>query len=264
MTYRIDRRISSKDTLFGRYTLYKDLNGYSPGLIADTGTTSTNAPHMAGYTAVGSSLTLPALGGSNVHEYRDDVTWVHGRHTMKFGGGFRNEQFPHIPDLLGRGEYVFEGFASGNPVADFLLGNPFESLGAGKRPIAYMSFHYYDWFVQDDWKVAPRLTLNFGMRYERVGEVTDRYRGRLGTFDEATGVVVGPGPAVDQAGLVNPDNIGFQPRFGFSWQPFSSPKTVVRGGYGVYNDVKVLNERNFSLGTELSSTRSTMPGPSSS
>jgi TonB-dependent receptor-like protein len=169
---------------------------------------------------------------------------------LKFGGGFRNLQQPHVPVLFGRGQFVFQGFATGNAVADFLLGNPFLSIGAGKRPISYMSFHYYDAFMQDDWKVAPRLTLNFGLRYERVGVVTDRYRGRLGVFNEATGQVV-TGTNVDQAGLVNPDNLGFQPRFGFSWQPFSTPQTVIRGGYGVYNDVKVINERNFSLGTEL-------------
>jgi hypothetical protein len=205
---------------------------------------------LPGYTGFGTSPTVPQIRGSNVYQYSDNLTWIRGRHTLKFGGGFRNVQQPHVPIVFGRGQFVFQGFVTGNPVADFLLGNPFIAIGAGKRPISYMSFHYYDGFVQDDWKVSSRLTLNFGLRYERVGVVTDRYRGRLGVFDEATGQVV-TGSDVDQRGLVNPDNLGFQPRFGFSWQPFSEPHTVIRGGYGIYNDVKVINERNFSLGTEL-------------
>ncbi len=309
MTFRVDHRLSDKDNLFGRYTFYKTLDSYSPGLIPQTGTTNESAPHNAtiqwtrsfsptllnelrlgfnrdffpvihdgadgpdilqfknivadpinhglpfialtGFSGFGTSPILPAIRGSNVYQYGDNLTWIRGGHTLKFGGGFRNLQQPHVPVLFGRGQFVFQGFATGNSVADFLLGNPFVTIGAGKRPISYMSFHSYDGFVQDDWKVAPRLTLNLGIRYERVGVVTDRYRGRLGVFDEATGKVVGPGAAVDQAGLVNSDNLGFQPRFGFSWQPFSNPHTVIRGGYGVYNGVKVINERNFSLGTEL-------------
>ena len=205
---------------------------------------------LLGYTGFGTSPTVPQIRGSNVYQYGDQLTWIQGRHTLKLGGGFRNLQQPHVPILFGRGQFVFQGLATGNPVADFLLGNPFISFGAGKRPISYMSFHYYDGFVQDDWKIAPSLTLNFGVRYERVGVVTDRYRGRLGVFNEATGQVAA-GDAVEQQGLVNPDNLGFQPRFGFAWQPFGEPHTVIRGGYGLYNDVKVINERNFSLGTEL-------------
>jgi outer membrane receptor protein involved in Fe transport len=308
MTFRVDHRVSSKDSFFARYTLYKDLNTHAPYSLT-SGTTNKTRPQnvtlqwihsfsanllnevrlglnremftylqdgaygpdvlqftnivadpinhglpvvaIAGYAGFGTPATYPMFRGSNVYQYSDNLTWIRGRHTLKFGGGFRAVQQPHWPFLMTRGYYVFQGFNTGNAVADFLLGNPFVAIGAGKAPVSFQSFHFYDSYLQDDWKVAPRLTLNFGMRYERVGTTTDRFRGRLGIFDEATGQLVGPGAAVDQAGLVNPDNLGFQPRFGFSWQPFSKPHTVLRGGFGVYNGVKAINERNFSLGSEI-------------
>lgn len=195
---------------------------------------------------------IPAEFGSNTYQYEDSLTWVHGRHTMKFGGGFRNVQVPHDPTFFSRGIFVFAGAATGNPVADFLLGFPFVSIGGGtpKGVSAFLSFHHYEWFVQDDWKVSPSLTFNLGMRYERIGVNTDRFRGRLTVFDEKTGQEV-PASQQAQLGLINPDNNDFGPRFGFAWQPFHTSSTVVRGGYGVYYDVKAINERNFSLGAEL-------------
>jgi hypothetical protein len=166
---------------------------------------------------------------------------------------------PHTPYVASRGEFVFLGF-TGNPVADFLLGFPFISVGAGKGPSAYMSMKGMSFFAQDDFIVNRRLTLNFGLRYDRLSALSDRTRGRLGVFDPVRGVVVPPAD-VEKDGLVNPDNRDFGPRLGFAWQPFADGKTVVRGGYGIYYDQKPLNEYNFSLGTELSFQ--TLVGPNS-
>jgi hypothetical protein len=205
---------------------------------------------IAGFSGFGNGPTVPTVVGSNVYQYDDTVSWVHGGHTVKFGGGFRNLQLAHIPGLFTRGVFSFTGAATGNAVADFLTGHPFVSIGGGSIPSAYMSFHHFNWFAQDDWKVLPSLTLSFGVRYERIGVVTDRYRGRLEVFDEKTGQEV-TGSQQVQLGLINPDNNDFGPRFGFAWQPFHGHDTVIRGGYGVYYDVRAINERNFSLGAEL-------------
>ena len=207
---------------------------------------------IAGFTPFGTGATSPQLRGINVYQYSDNLTWIRGKHTFKFGGGYRAAQQPHVPALLTRGIFIFQPFGTGNPVANFLLGNPFISLGGAIAPVAYMTFRSADFYVHDDWKVTPQLTINIGMRYERTGIADDRYRenGRLGVFDERTGEIV-TGAAVETQGLYNPDNLGFQPRFGFAWRPFNENHTVIRGGYGVYNDVKAVNERNFSLGSEI-------------
>lgn len=208
------------------------------------------AVNMVGYSVLAFTPTYPEIVGGNTMQYDDVLTWVHNQHTLKVGADYRNVQFPHTPALFARGYYVFQGLATGNPVADFLLGNPFVTLGAGKVATAYASIPNFSVFVQDDWKLSPRFTLNLGLRYERIGAVTDRFRGYFSTFDEATGKFVA-GKDVEAQGLVNPDNNDFSPRFGFAWQPFANARTVIRGGYGVYYDVKPINERQFGLGVEL-------------
>jgi len=205
---------------------------------------------LSGFTAFGSPPTNPEIVGGNIYQFDDSLTWARGNHALKFGVDYRHVQFPHTPGLFTRGQFVFQGTATGNAVADFLLGNPLVTLGAGKVATAFATIPHFNWFVQDDWKVSPRLTLNLGLRYERIGVPTDRYRGYFSTFDEVTKQLVS-GADFERLGLVNPDNNDFSPRFGFAWQPFAKPHTVIRGGYGVYYDVKPINERQFGLGIDL-------------
>jgi hypothetical protein len=113
-----------------------------------------------------------------------------------------------------------------------------------------MSLKEISGYAQDDWKISPRLTLNLGLRYQRISAISDRFRGRLGVFDELSGQIV-TGDDVERLGLAKADNNDLGPRVGFAWQPFEAPHTSIRGGYGIYYDVKPVNERNFSLGTEL-------------
>lgn len=204
---------------------------------------------LAGYTGFGTNIVFPEIVGGNTLQVSDSFHWVKGRHTFAFGGEFRNTQMPHTPFLASRGEYVFTGVATGDPVADFLLGFPLVALGAGKGPSAYMSMQGVAGFIQDDWRVNGRFTLNLGLRYERLSALSDRTRGRLGVFNYLTGEVVPP-DQVEAQGLVNPDNSNIAPRIGFSWEV--ARNTIVRGGFGIYYDVKPFNEYNFSLGTELS------------
>ncbi|MBZ5653578.1 MAG: carboxypeptidase regulatory-like domain-containing protein [Acidobacteriia bacterium] len=205
---------------------------------------------MAGFSAFGTPPTFPEIVGGTTFQYDESLTWVKGRHTFKTGIDFRNTQFPHTPYLFSRGQYVFQGLATGNPVADFLLGYPFVSLGDGRGPSAFLSGKGLATFFQDDWQVRNGLTISYGLRYERLSALADRTRGRLPVFDTRTGELVAPGQ-VEAKGLVNPDNRDFAPRVGMAWQPFKNHHTVVRGGYGIYYDIEPVNEKNFGLGTEI-------------
>src|SRR5262249_33746151 len=149
--------------------------------------------------------TFPEIVGGNTLQADHSLTWIHGRHTFKTGVDFRNTQFPHTPYLMSRGQYVFQGLVTGNPVGDFLLGNPFVAVGAGKGPTAFMDMKGIAAFFQDDWRVSSNLTVNYGLRYERLSALSDRTRGRLPAFDTRNGTLVPPSQ-VEAAGLVNPDN----------------------------------------------------------
>ena len=87
---------------------------------------------ITGFTTFGTSPTQPEIVGGNTFLYADDLTWIKGDHSLKFGIDLRFMQFPHLPYLFGRGEYVFPGAITGNPVADFLLGLPLVSSGPAR------------------------------------------------------------------------------------------------------------------------------------
>lgn len=148
-----------------------------------------------GYSTEGGSTYSTAR--TEVYQLADQVSWQHGAHTFKAGGDFirrkvRDRQF----DLFG--SYTFPG---GAPVAG--VGPTMYTQRFG---VADMSYGQTQWagFVQDTWRVLPRLTLNLGLRFDYQSIVDDR------------------------------DNLG--PRFGFAWDVKGDATTVVRGGYGLYYD----------------------------
>ncbi len=97
--------------------------------------------------------------------------------------------------------------------------------------------------MQDDWKVTPSFTLNIGMRYEYNIPTFEKYN-TLSNFNPATGKIDLAGQNGVSSALWNSNPVDFQPRFGFSWQPFHSAKTVVRGGYGIFYNSPSLNNVN--------------------
>jgi len=103
----------------------------------------------------------------NKYEVSDSLTWVRGSHTFKAGVLLRRYETSTTNAARSRGDFTFNGSYSGNSFADFLLSVPFQGRRTfprnafGIKPMANEHF-----FVQDDWKLTPRLTLNLGMRYE--------------------------------------------------------------------------------------------------
>ncbi len=193
----------------------------------------------------------------NTFQVIDQMTWIRGRHTIKGGGEFRPQQsndyvFPMF------GSYSFSNRFSGHPYSDFLLGLPQSTSYTYPRPAQSARLWFLSGFIQDDWKVTPRLTLSYGLRYEFDSPALDAHN-TISTFDRATGSIVVPNSQVlsesvnplfpssipiitaDKAGLPERtlrfgDKNNFQPRLGFAFRPFANTETVVRGGYGIYMD----------------------------
>ena len=204
----------------------------------------------------------------------DTLGWSHKKHTFRFGGDYRRILQGFRSDQNARGTFTFTGFstaqydASGNPVAntgfdfaDFLLGLPqLTSVQGGASQAGGLEFgstsynfaaNSYDFYAQDEWKVAPNFTLNAGVRYEYQGPYTES-DGHIVNLDVAPGfTAVSPvcattvagtdctGPAGPYTGpfpasLIKPDHNNWAPRIGIAWK--AMPKMVVRAGYGInYN-----------------------------
>jgi len=187
-------------------------------------------------------------------QFADNLNWVKGRHSMKFGveetNWFVNRYMPNNSGNPVFGSYSFTGKFTGNAYADFLLGLP--ATVTREEPYATQYNRSRDWagYAQDDFKVTPRLTLMYGLRYEYNGPAYAR-DGNMYSFDLATGKIVLPGqdssrylsklfPAslpVEVAfgkSLRNGDTNNFAPRFGFSYRLDQAGNTVLRGGWGVF------------------------------
>jgi hypothetical protein len=243
-----------------------------------TGVFTTLSDEQRTYPAVGFSGVGVGLsgGGSAGNDYQSSnqpmwdlsnaTTWIRGRHTINFGANYRQWSLQRdlANDFLG--QFTFSGFFTGNrtrehAIADFLLG--YFSNASSFQPAGFsvegrsgnpreFNFMYFAPYIQDDWKVNSRLTLNLGIRWDYRSiptETNDRLgwrdlsnpRGGLLVADQTLvdRGIVGNGDYYRFAGRRNPNDASkkvFAPRFGFALRPFDDEKTVVRGGYGVFFD----------------------------
>jgi hypothetical protein len=142
-----------------------------------------------------------------------------------------------------QGQFDFSGQLSGNAFADFLLGTPFETefqYGINQNDVHQSHFSAY---IQDDWKVTSRFTLNLGFRYEYAGSYVD-VDGNIRNFNWSTLSLFGG--LGQREPINNPTDWGpraMAPRFGYAYR--ISDKTVIRGGYGIF--ITTPTEANVSV-----------------
>jgi hypothetical protein len=209
---------------------------------------------ITGFSTVTESLLNPVNDGHA--QASDSLSWVLGRHSMKFGGQyvnwFDNRYLTTNAALFGN--YSFSGQYTGAAYADFLLGLPSSVTRLDPYQPQYNRFWDLSFFAQDDFKATARLTFSYGLRYEYNSPFTAG-DGNVYSFDLGNGAVVVPNthsesyfskyfpatiPVVTAAqanvpaSLREANKLNFAPRFGFSYQLDSAGKTVVRGGWGLY------------------------------
>jgi len=207
---------------------------------------------------LGSPTFLPSRELQNTYVLDENLTWVKGRHTWKFGTEIRREEFTIFQPAAPRGTLSFSNGFTDNPAAPFTGGSGFASFMAGLTDGGSINnLHNVDYFrpiysfyAQDDWKITPTLTLNLGLRYELFTTVKER-NNQQGSFDlrdpNHPTVIVPKGQtlqltptlaseialsATAPRGLINPDTNNFAPRVGLAWQ--FQPRTVLRAGYGFF------------------------------
>lgn len=205
---------------------------------------------IGGFNIGGNGQTV--ILGQNTYEFQDTLSWIHGRHSFRFGGG------------LSRGQDNMSAFSSAGYAAFY----NYPGLLYGQAPLnpiltediaGLTARHWRVWdgdvYAQDDIKVTSRLTLNLGFRYERLGDFGE-INGRNSSMDlslinpnppaagSLAGIVVSSNfPGTLPAGVVSSgNNLGFKglgqntwnPRIGFAWSLPRTNRLVLRGGYGVY------------------------------
>ena len=213
---------------------------YTPSLAAAVGPPSIQ---VSGYTTIGNPITGPRNTFENAFDYSGALSWVHGRHELKFGGGYQHLQINALQGIASNGFYVFAGFpVVPDAFASFLFGQPvvfLQGLGDFERGIRGNSVNAY---VQDTFKATSRLTFNFGVRYELpfpYTEIKNRQTlwipGRQSTVvpDAPPGLLY-PGDKGVPAGLIPTFKKGFAPRVGFAWDPTGSAKWLVTSAYGIF------------------------------
>jgi len=198
-------------------------------------------------------------------EFSDGLTWIKGNHSFKFGGDVRvqHEDVHQLIDPGGSFNFRHDQTASD---ADPNGGGPIASLITGATEFSFATIHSVDpgwryltpaFFVNDDWKVTPRLTVNLGIRYDIPRprtEVQDRLRGFDPTVTNPdigiAGAIVGAGGQsglqANEKALVPTDYSNLAPRIGAAFR--LTDRTVLRGGYGLYFG-PVLYAGNITDGT---------------
>jgi len=163
--------------------------------------------------------TFASIRPQTSYQYIDTLTKVLGRQTIKAGLDIRHN--------LSDEELGLQEFLSYGSISDFEknAGFAFSTLG---NPMTRIRNTNYNFFVQNDLQLARNFTLNLGMRYE-YNTVLHEKDNQLANFDIATQTVGAKGAA-----LYKPDYNNFAPRIGFSWDPFGTGKTAIRGGVGVF------------------------------
>jgi Carboxypeptidase regulatory-like domain len=209
-------------------------NANRPGFPNSSGLTNID---IAGFTSLGDSQYLPEHVFENIFQVADTLTWIKGKHSLKFGVDFRRQQRNFFQLSNPRGYFNFGGGYTddlstadgGNGLADLLFGVPIaneQDFLTGLYPTRYWDLSE---FIQDDFHVSHNLTINMGLRYE----LTAPANGQVGNFDLNRAIVVtsyGPG-AVSHAG-VQFDKKDWAPRLGVAWSV--NKNTVVKSAFGMF------------------------------
>jgi len=266
--------------------------GKLPGITLSGGTGLFNFGEDVGY--------LPGPYNSNpTYTYRDNVTKIVGRHNLQFGAYFVAAQKNELaqPGTAPNGAFTFDAsnpISTGNALADLLVGRVTSFSQQSAQLKFYNRYKILEPYLQDDWHVTSRLTLNLGLRVSLFGTYREKYHNEY-TFDPKAfiqansglnpdgtvsgnpfnGIVQcgGPGGAVpaftgafttgskypgcQKGHLFNP-----APRLGFAWDPKGDGKTAIRGGYGIFFEHTNGNEANVESlepATNPNSTTTSIP-----
>ena len=232
-----------------------------------------------GFSAIGDTQDGPYAIDDNTLQAVDNLSWIHGKHTFRFGFEYTRQNFNQIGNQFSRGQFAFQANATqsstrtgGDAFAEFLLGDIYQSTVAVALANAKFQRNAEAAFIDDTWKATPRLTLSLGLRYEltppwtdqlnnlftvavphiyavpnapdtpymlRQGNCTDPYAGPPALNIRWTTVSAKCNNGLLPDQLMSTSHTDFAPRIGIAYSPNS--KTVVRAGWGIFYNQEIGN-----------------------
>jgi hypothetical protein len=241
------------------------------------------APSISFNNYAGFAPGTPWSNFQSIYDFKDNLIWIRGKHTLKAGFDFSHERKfePDNTDVFG--SFSFDGRFTGEEFADFLLGQAANYSEATAVSFNDSRRNTLELYIDDTWKVTNRLTFDLGVRYSRIPpayEPNDRYRVFLPqAFDPAKAVTVLPDGTIPKSsggdrynGIVNPKNYwdwnpwNFAPRFGFAYDLSGAGKTAIRGGFGIFAareslDAFILLASNPPFAEQLQLLNTTLSNP---
>jgi carboxypeptidase family protein len=240
-----------------------------------------------GFSGLGDSTEGPYANDNNTMQLLDKLSWIHGKHTFRFGFEYNRQNYNQVGNQFSRGQFVFQPNVTQSPqktggyaFAEFLLGDLYQSTIAVAIANAKFQRNVEAAFIDDTWKVTPKLSLSLGLRWEltppftdtlgdyftvalpkigftanmpqsdwpyfvRQGNCTDPYQG-LAIHWTNTNAVCGGGL---NNNLMETKYKNFAPRIGLSYSP--DGKTVIRSGFGMFYNQDVANSMYFDLSRNI-------------
>ena len=256
------------------------------GLCTASGCGGKGYPLNTGITSVGGFPTItiakfaplgawrgrPVQFVNPYYDFQDSVSYLAGKHSFKFGVEYTHiEAFINLHDTRGRFDFLKAGgqafnlpipcpagknppcFNTSSALEDFFAGTPTDATQLVGTTARDLNWKNIAGFVQDDWRITPKLIVNLGLRYSYVSPIKDA-SGLLGTFNPSLGMVQQGQPSVGDT-LWKSDYKDFSPRAGFAWDLSGRGTTVVRGGvsriYSIFTPAQFMQSpfQNFKNGT---------------
>jgi hypothetical protein len=236
--------------LRNRFLIEEHTNHTTPGSLGFQYQPSLDAAigppfiQVAGFASIGDPITGPRNTYDSDLDLSGSLTWIRGRHQMKFGGGYNYDRLNVLQGIASNGFFVFIPVPFSNAFASFLFGQPFIFLQGGGDSSRNLRGNAVNFYAQDTYKISPRLTLNYGLRYEIPFPYTEQKNrqnlfipGRRSVvFPSAPAGLLYPGDPGVPRGLIQTDKKALAPRIGLAWDPTGSGHWLLTSAYGVFYD----------------------------